>query len=248
MNHLSHGELIDHVYGEGASDAAEHLEACVGCAEAQRALEDDLAEISSPEAPEPDSAYEERLWHALSPQLIPYPRTRQIWLRPAFWLSLGTAVACAALIVTAFYAGRGWEHRYRPHTATSTAPAPAQTKIMVVLLSDQLERSERLLVQLKHANADDTEMLAPMRDEAQSLLAANRKCREEAEKTDDPDLTKALDRLEPLLTELANQPGGLNAASILRLQDEMNAKGLLFEVRVLRSRLPDRQHPKGGVA
>lgn len=92
-----------------------------------------------------------------------------------------------------------------------------------------------------------------MRDEARSLLAANRKCREEAEKTGDPDLTKALDRLEQLLTQLANQPGGLNAAAISKLQDEMNAEGLLFEVRVLRSRLPDRQasartHLKGGAA
>jgi hypothetical protein len=96
-------------------------------------------------------------------------------------------------------------------------------------------------------------MLAPMRDEARDLLAANRKFRQDAEKTGDPDLTKALDRLEQLLTQLANQPGGLNPAAISKLQDEMNTEGLLFEVRVLRSRLPDRHasanlHLKGGAA
>jgi hypothetical protein len=33
----------------------------------------------------------------------------------------------------------------------------------------------------------------------------------------------------------------LNAAAIARLQNEMNTDGLLFEVRVLRSRIPNRQ-------
>jgi anti-sigma-K factor RskA len=248
MNHLSHEELVDHVYGEDAPEAAGHLEACAACAEAHRALEADLAEIPSSAAPEPDAAYEERLWHALSPQLDPYPRKRRLWLRPAFWLGLSAAGACAALIVAAFFAGRVWEHRYQPHTMASAAPAPAQKKIVVVLLSDQLERSERLLLQLKHVSADDTEMLAPMRDEARSLLVTNRRCREEAEKTGDPDVTMALDHMDQLLTQLANQPGGLNAGSISKLQDEMKAEGLLFEVRVLRSRLPNRDHFKGGAA
>jgi hypothetical protein len=248
MNHLNHEELIDHVFGEGSGQAERHLGACAACSEARRELEADLAEIPSSSLPEPDAAYEERLWRALSPQLLSYPQKRRMWLRPVLWLSLGTAGACAALIIAAFYAGRAWEHRYQPHTVASIAPASAPKKIVVVLLSDQLERSERLLVQLKHADADDTEMLPPIRDEARDLLAANRKCREEAEKQGDPDVTKALDHLDQLLTQLANQPGGLNAASLSKLQDEMKAEGLLFEVRLLRSRLPERKHFKGGAA
>jgi hypothetical protein len=64
-------------------------------------------------------------------------------------------------------------------------------------------------------------------------------------------VTEALDHLDQLLAELANQPGGLNAAAITRLQDEMKTDGLLFEVRVLRSRIPDHEQertnrPKGG--
>jgi hypothetical protein len=91
----------------------------------------------------------------------------------------------------------------------------------------------------------------PLRDEARSLLAANRKCRQEAEANGDPALTKALDHLNELLNGLANQPGGLNADAIAKLQAEMNKDGLLFEVRVLRSRIPNRQaavHLKGGIA
>ena len=119
--------------------------------------------------------------------------------------------------------------------------APPKQRIVVVVLSDHLDRSERLLVELKHADADSEEMVSPLRDEARSLQAANRICREDAKKNDDPALTKALDRLDGVLAELANQPGGLNAAALARLQDEMKSDSLLFEVRVLRSRIPDRQ-------
>jgi hypothetical protein len=56
---------------------------------------------------------------------------------------------------------------------------------------------------------------------------------------DDPALAEALDRLEPLLAELAHPRGGLNAAVLARLQNEMKSGNLLFEVRVLRSRIPD---------
>jgi hypothetical protein len=90
-----------------------------------------------------------------------------------------------------------------------------------------------------------------LRDEARSLLAANRICRQNARQQDDSALANALDRLDHLLEELANQPGGLNVATLARLQNEANADGLLFEVRVLRSRLPNQQaaaagHTKGG--
>jgi hypothetical protein len=108
-------------------------------------------------------------------------------------------------------------------------------------LSDHLDRSERFLVELKHADVDSEEMISPLRDEARSLMAANRICREDAKKNGDPALSKALDRLDHVLDELANQPGGLNAAALARLQDEMKSDSLLFEVRVLRSRTSDQQ-------
>jgi hypothetical protein len=115
---------------------------------------------------------------------------------------------------------------------------------VVVVLSDHLDRSERLLVELKHADAGSEETVSPLRDEARSLLAANRICRQNAAKIDDPELAAALDRLDQVLGELANHPGGLNPATITRLQDEMNADGLLFQVRVLRSRIPEQEAAK----
>ena len=150
---------------------------------------------------------------------------------------------CALLMVGAFFAGRQSEHwKQGPPTASVEHKAP-QTKqpIVVVVLDDHLDRSERFLVQLKHADLDSAPLVWPMRDEARSLLAANKVCRQKAAQTGDPELTIALDHLDRLLAEAANESGGLNAESIAKLQDEMNSDGLLFEVRVLRSRIANRK-------
>jgi hypothetical protein len=102
------------------------------------------------------------------------------------------------------------------------------------------------LVELKLADAENGKVASPLRDEARNLLPANRICRQNAKQEDDRALSSALDRLDHLLVELANQPEGLNSQSISRLQDEMNTDGLLFEVRVLRSRqAASNTHGKG---
>jgi hypothetical protein len=163
---------------------------------------------------------------------------------------LSYATARALMIAGALYAGCIWEQKHQQQTASANPPQaqpPAghpQERVVVVVLGDHLDRSERLLVELKHADAGSAELLSALRDEAKSLQAANRICRQNAAKDDDPALTTALDHLDRLLAELTNQPGGLNVATITRLQDEMNGECLLFEVRVLRSRIPDKQARK----
>jgi hypothetical protein len=81
----------------------------------------------------------------------------------------------------------------------------------------------------------------PVKAEAQDLLSANRLYRESATRAGDPQLTAALDRLERVLVEIVNAPDSSSPAQLARLQKEMNIDGLLFEVRVLRSRIPDQQ-------
>jgi hypothetical protein len=163
-------------------------------------------------------------------------------MRIRMWRGLAYAAACGLLTVTAFFAGRRWEQQRHPGiTAVKQTTPEVKQRVVVVVLSDHLDRSERLLVELKHTDADSVEMASPLGDQARSLLAANRVCRQEAEKSGDRALATALDRLDRLLGEMANQPGGLNPAAIARLQKEMASESLLFEVRVLRSRIPDRQ-------
>jgi hypothetical protein len=56
----------------------------------------------------------------------------------------------------------------------------------------------------------------------------------------DPELAGALDRLEGVLAEIANDPK-LSAADIEHVRNDMNTKGILFEVRVLRARSSDQE-------
>jgi hypothetical protein len=247
MKHLNEQELIEQYYKQGKAGARRHLEACAECSEDYAAFKSDLDAMQSAELPARDAAYGERVWGSIAPFLPVYEARKRSWLRGGAWRGLGYASACAVLVAGAFIAGRMWEHKQIRTTADAIPAAipqkaaPPQKRLVVVVLSDHLDRSERLLVELKHADTGSEEMVSPLRDEARSLLAANRVCRQNAEKNDDPALTAALDRLDHLLVELANQKGELNAAVLARLQDEMNSDSLLFEVRVLRSRIPDKQ-------
>jgi hypothetical protein len=247
MKHLTEEELIGRYYsergGEGKDPAGvkEHIAACETCAESYAALSWDLGEVRVIEAPARDEAYGERVWASLEPKLVVHKKERWNWLPGRLLKGLSYAAVCGLVAAGAFYAGRLWEQK-QTHVTVAQTPAPKQEpRVVVVVLSDHLDRSERLLVELKHVDASSTEMVSPLRDEAKSLLAANKICRQKASQEDDPALTSALDRLDRVLNGLANQPGGLNSAAISHLQEEMNADGLLFQVRVLRSRIPEEQ-------
>ncbi len=246
MKHLSEEQLVEHFYGKERRGVRRHLASCAACAEAFAALQSDLGAVSAVEPPARDGSYGERVWLALAPSLPVYKTPRRRWLHAGLWRGLSYAAACMLLVAGAFFAGRQWEHWQTRTTAhhpvqTQQNAVQPQPRVVVVVLSDHLERSERLLVELKHADADSEEMVTPLRDEARTLLAANRICRQDAEKIDDPALAPALDRLDALLAELAGQKGSLNAADLTRLQDEMDTDGLLFQLRVLRTRIPDQR-------
>lgn len=254
MKHLSEEQLIEHYYGQDGPEAVRHLDACADCAGTYEVLRTDLADLKPVHEPTRSEAYGQQVWASIANRLPVYASPGKSWILRPVWLVFGAAAACS-LLVAAFYAGRLWEHRQPQLPAIlAMAPAPpAPPRVVVVVLSDHLDRSERFLVQLKHASADDNELALPLRDEARSLLAANRKCQQEAMTARDPELSKALDHLNAVLTKLANHPGGLDADAIAKLQQEMDTDGLLFEVRVLRSRIPDRRaathkQATGGIA
>ena len=243
MMHLTEEEMMEQVYGESENTRAveRHLAACRDCANNFAELQRDLAALDRVEAPARDIGYGERVWASIAPLLPVYRFEKRRWWTTGLWKGLSYAAACALLAACAFYAGRVWEQKKQP-SVSQAAPKNAAPKqpIVVVVLDDHLDRSVRFLVELKHADMDSAAMVSPMRDEARSLLAANRVARKDAAQENDPDLTTALDHLDRLLAEATNEPGGLNAAAIARLQDEMNADGVLFEVRVLRSRIARR--------
>jgi hypothetical protein len=255
MIHLSEEELIAQVYGEGDQAAAkEHLHQCAECSRAYASLRSDMSEMNFVEPPERDGFYGEKVWASISGSLPAYEARKGNWLRMGPWRGLSYAAACVLLGACTFIGGRVWERKQAQSTAEMkpeqqqqpVVQASPRERVVVVVLGDHLDRSERLLVELKHADAESAEMVSPLREEAQSLLAANRICRQNARHDDDAALATALDRLDHLLQELTNQPGGLNAATLTRLQNEANADSLLLEVRVLRSQLPSQQAAASG--
>lgn len=238
MKHCSEDELIEYYYREGDPACAEHVEICADCAETYAELQGTLAAIQPIEPPPRDAEYGNRVWKLLAPSLPPSRPAKFMW-QGGWWRGLSYAAAGVLIVAAAFYAGRLWEHR-KPPVQMSHAPAPAP-RVVVVVLGDHLDRSERLLVALKHVDAGSAEMVSPLRDEARTLLAANRVCLQNTDQEDDPALANTLDRLGRLLNEFVNQPGGLNPRIVSRLQDEISAQGLLFEVRVLRSQIADQE-------
>lgn len=246
MSHLNEEELIEHYYGGPETRAyriaQRHMDGCAECAAESAKLADEMKELDGLQSDGLSAAYGESVWNRVAQRLPSLemdetPRRRMSW-----GLMLGWAGACVVLIVAAFEIGRLWEHRQHPPNAVVVRPAaPVERQVVVVVLGDHLDRSERLLVELKHADGEDADVVRPMRDEARALLAANHVFLEDADKSGDAALTQALDHLGHLLSDVANAPAGLNAASIARLQKEMQAEGLLFKVRVLRSQSPHRE-------
>jgi hypothetical protein len=257
MKHLSEVGLVEHYFGDPGSRsfriAQRHVEGCSECAEDGKRLSEDMKVMQGMDYKELSADYGESVWRRVASALpaLPIeeaPTRRFNWVR-----GLSYAAACGVLVLAAFQVGRVWEHGQRPRITVAKTPAPVERQVVVVVLGDHLDRTERLLVELKHADGEDAEVVNPLREEARSLLAANHVFREDADKSDDAALKKALDHLDHLLTDVAYEPGGLNPASIARLQKEMTADGLLFEVRVLRSRTPHREMmarvaAKGGTA
>jgi hypothetical protein len=242
MNHLTAEQLIEHYYEESPQRAriAHHLRECSGCAESYAELRSDLDAIEPIAAPARDSGHGEQVWQSIR-DFVPIYQQKQLRPLPRFsnLKGLSFATACSLLIALAFFAGRQWENYQRPSQNQTAAKNPSRQPIVLVVLGEHLGRSERFLVALRHGESGESTVL--VKAEAQDLLSANRLYRESVSKSGDPAFAAALDRLERVLIEVANEPDDASPARLAELQKELNTDGLLFEVRVLRSHVQDEQ-------
>jgi hypothetical protein len=238
MKHLGEDELIELYYGECTSAANAHLQACRNCSERYAEFKQSLDAIQPEAVPQRNAEYGDRVWESLRSQLIPYQKKAAGWRAWVQWRPTALTLSCAMLLALAFFGGRYWER-----IATKKANAPgnpqATQRVVLVVLTEHLDRTERLLVQLEHADSPDRGQNAQLQSEARELLASNRLYRVTASDAGDPALAGALDRLEGVLAEVANDPN-LNAADLERVRKDMNTKGILFEIRVLLARSPDK--------
>jgi len=240
MKHLTEDEMISHFYSEDLcqAEAEIHLQTCKRCAQAYEEFSQLLRSVHAPGVPRRGSEYAAQVWQSIQESLQPYrPMRKRSFFR---WPQFAYAAACLLFLAGAFWAGRFWEHA---HSKPSIASSEPQTKERVVLfvLDDHFDRSERLLVRLNHAGGGEDYVDFPLQAEAQQLLSDNQLYRQSAAPANDPLLNAALDHLERVLVEIANSGHELSGRDIASIQKQMNTRGLLFQIRVLRTRISEQK-------
>jgi hypothetical protein len=243
MKHLSDEQL--YALSQSPEDGIpHHLRECQECSDRFHeftALLESAAGAAG--EPRPASDMNDRVWAAIRPSLPVYhPQTRSRlgsgmftswWPRRLAWAG---ALASLVLIGTAFWVGRLFERRQTETNLAVQAPQSQTGRVLLLVVRDHLDRSERLLVELDHAGHFARVDGGPLAREAADLLEDNRLYRQTAATSRDPALAQVLDRLDRVLVEVAHEPAALQGGDLSQIREQMNLDGLLFELRVVRER------------
>lgn len=243
MNHLSQEDIVAAYYGDHR-DADAHLRACAECRSELARLAEILDRVTAPEVPEPSADYEARVWERLRWRMRAEAKRerRHEWMK---WAGL------AAVVALAFITGLLWKRNNAPvqtaQTATTTAAAQPvsqnagateqqRDRVLLVVVSDHFDRSERILVELTNLTPkDDNVDIGAERALAEELLASNRLYRRTALDRGEESVATLLDELEPVLLQIAHAPEDVSADELRRIQKRVEAKGLVFKLRVVRN-------------
>ena len=235
MNHLSEEQLILFHYDEAEerSSFEDHLAGCTQCRAQFEELERDLAVFSSSPMPERPDDYGHRVWLRLRPRLMERPGLAWSWLfAPPRWLP---ASVLALFIIGAFLVGR----YSRP--PAQAIPPQARERILLMAVGNHLERSQMVLVELENTEATGRVDIFTERNIARDLVDENRLYRETAAQEGDPGVASVLDDLERVLLEIANGPATVSNAQLDEIRHRIEAKGILFKIRVIGSQVEQRE-------
>lgn len=243
MTHLTHDELVLSYYSEpGLGTRREHLDACADCRAELAQLGRVLDQVTPSEAPDPGDDYEARVWERVHWRLRG-EKTRE---RRSGWMKFAAA---AAIVALAFVAGLLWNRRAdeptqivrtgtQPATPVSNTPAQAQRgrdRILLVVVSDHFDDSERMLLELTNLTPVEGSDFSNERERAEELLASNRLYRRTARDRGEERVATLLDELEPVLLEIAHAPSDVSADDIRSIQKRVESKSLVFKLRVVRA-------------
>ncbi len=244
MSHLSHEEFVLSYYGEPSlgDDRRTHLGSCEQCVNELAQLAAVLDRVTPIDIPEPADDYEARVWDRVQWRLRGERKKRPVFA----W------IAVAATIVVAFLAGVLWKSPSRqvaesPSVATTTTTTGSETRmpgdsetpqnrVLLVVVGEHFDQSERVLVELTNLTpkGNNTDISAT-RDRAQDLLESNRFYRASATTRGEEDVATLLDELEPVLLQLAHSPSQVSDEQLRAMQKRVEAKGLVFKLRVVRA-------------
>ncbi|HEV2195752.1 MAG TPA: hypothetical protein VGR55_09220 [Candidatus Acidoferrum sp.] len=244
MKHMTEEELI--AYREGVAAAqraviAQHLAACEECRAELERIEAVLAALDTLPVPNPGDDYGRHVWQQIAPRLPERPaRWWQEWFEPK---RLGTLAAVAALLVVAFLAGRITK-RNQPGNDVATKEQ-IRERVLVVAVGEHLGRSEMMLVELANAEPLDPKQkrvdISAEQHRAEDLLEENRLYRQTALKEGDASLASVLDELERVFLDVAHSPEEVTPAQLEKIRQKIEARGILFKVRVVGRELQERQ-------
>jgi hypothetical protein len=180
-----------------------------------------LREVDEVSPPERSPDFEARIWQRISKEL---PRERRTM--PAyFWLA-----AAAGLLLATFLAGR----MTAPTTDVDLAQrTQMRERILLVALSDHLDQSEMLLMEVVNRPGGSLALEPVERERAAELLQASRLYRQTAYQVGEVAAGDVLEELERVLLDVSQGPESIEASESLKSRIEEG--GLLFKLRVLGS-------------
>jgi hypothetical protein len=243
MEHLTEEQLVAHYYGDADApmQAREHLIDCAQCSTQFDTMRRVLQLVKEAPVPERSEEYGTEVWNRLRWKLGSERRRNR-------WLSV---VAVAAMFAFAFFAGVLWRGGRNSVMAPGSTPeASLQTpgatnaatdRLVLVVVGDHLEASERVLLEV--ANADPGREVVVEGDRATDLVLANRIYRQTASQRGDERVATLLADLEPILIELSNAGTTLEGKKLAEIQKRIESKGLLFKVRVMGAQATDQARP-----
>jgi hypothetical protein len=248
MTHLSDDDLVLLFYreGDGLQEADAHAASCAGCRERFEKLSMALRTVESEPIPERGESYGAEVWARLRPRLAAErlrPRWRESIAAAMTWPRLAMGGALAALLVAAFVAGRS-SVQPAPPPAPQRAEAPsdaARERVLLAAVGSHLDRSRVVLTEIAHRNGGAAADISSEQATASDLLAANRLYRQAAVRNGDAAVAAVLEDLERVLVEIASSPRVASHGDLARWREQIDAKGLLFKVTVMGSRVRERQ-------
>ena len=260
-NHFNEDDLTLYYYGEGAyrvdrvgrgsprRRVDQHLERCPACASLYHEIAGTLAMVVAPEVPERGDQYGLEVWQRLRHKLPEQdaPLWKALWTSVFRLDRLVFAAAAAALLLTAFVAGRVWPLQQpagapatgAPETAGGAASAgDSRRRILLTSVADHLDRSERVLTDIMNAPRGD---ISSEQRWADDLLSTSRLYRQDAADAGEQSVAAVLDELERSLLEIVNSPSKISAADLDEIRRRIDAAALLFKVRVMSDELRQRE-------
>jgi hypothetical protein len=243
MQHLSEEQLVLHHYhdGDAPADAEQHLAECAECRAQLDSIRRVLALVGELPLPERGEAYGDEVWTRLRWKIGSPARRARAWQ---------ASLAAAAMLAIAFVAGLLYRPKPQSQATLRTSPAAAAAaassapkSVLLVVVGDHLDNSERILTELANANAAQGLDIRTESKRAGELVATNRIYRQTALQQGDARIASLLSDIEPILTEIAHAGARLTPEELASMQKRIESKGLLFKVRVISAQAGGEQSP-----